>query len=49
MIRPRGTSDLEYKYLFIDIQGQERIYLEKSDGSSGKGKKALNFLGVKWG
>jgi import inner membrane translocase subunit TIM21 len=48
MVRHRGSGDLEYKYLFIDIKGHERIYLEKSDDSSGKGKKALNFFGVKW-
>jgi mitochondrial import inner membrane translocase subunit TIM21 len=48
MVRPRGSGDLEYRYLFIDIKDHERIYLEKSDESSSKGKKAWNFLGVKW-
>jgi import inner membrane translocase subunit TIM21 len=49
MVRPRNASELEYKYLYIDIKGHDRIYLEKSDGSSSNGRKALNFLGVKWG
>jgi import inner membrane translocase subunit TIM21 len=49
MIRHPGSSDFEYKYLFLDVKGHERIYLEKADESSkGKGKTKLSFFGVKW-
>ncbi|UNI21631.1 mitochondrial import inner membrane translocase subunit tim21 [Purpureocillium takamizusanense] len=48
MIRRRGESDFEYKYLFIDIKGHERIYLENADDKPASGKKQLSFFGVKW-
>lgn len=49
MIKHPGSSDFEYKYLFLDVKGHERIYLEKADESSkGKGKTKLSFFGVKW-
>ncbi|KAF7538216.1 hypothetical protein G7Z17_g12684 [Cylindrodendrum hubeiense] len=48
MIRHRDQSDYLYKYLFVDIEDHERIYLEQdATGSSGSGKK-LSFFGVKW-
>lgn len=48
MVKRHGWDDFEYKYLFVDVKGHERIYLEKDDGSNGKGKKQLSFFGVKW-
>lgn len=50
MMKRRGESDFEYKYLFLDVKGNERIYLENSDSSdASKGKKQLSLFGVKWG
>ncbi|KAL7963364.1 TIM21 domain-containing protein [Trichoderma compactum] len=50
MVMPRGQSEYEYKYLFVDIKGHERIYLENADtAASRSGKKPLTFFGVKWG
>lgn len=48
LIKPRDADEFYYQYLFVDIKGQERVYLEKHDGSSGKGKKPFSFFGVKW-
>lgn len=47
MIKPRSGSEYEYKYLFVDIKGHERIYLENAE-ASGSGKKQLSLFGVKW-
>ncbi|KAM5348164.1 hypothetical protein ACJ41O_007988 [Fusarium nematophilum] len=49
MIRYRGHSDFEYKYLFVDVRGHERIYLEHEESRESKVGKKLNFFGVKWG
>ncbi|KAG9504493.1 mitochondrial import inner membrane translocase subunit tim21 [Fusarium musae] len=48
MVKYRGHSDFEYKYLFVDIKGHDRIYLEQEDTTSSKGGKKLSFFGVKW-
>ncbi|KAG8425217.1 mitochondrial import inner membrane translocase subunit tim21 [Metarhizium acridum] len=48
MVRRRGESDYEYKYLFLDVKGHERIYLENADSTSSVAKKQLSFFGVKW-
>ncbi|KAK5998578.1 Mitochondrial import inner membrane translocase subunit TIM21 [Cladobotryum mycophilum] len=48
MIKWRGYDDYEYKYLFLDVQGHERIYLENADTASRNGTKQLSFFGVKW-
>lgn len=49
MIKHRNSDDFEYKYLFLDVKGHDRIYLEKADESlMAKGKKQLSFFGVKW-
>jgi import inner membrane translocase subunit TIM21 len=47
MVKYRGHSDFVYKYLFVDVRGHERIYLEHEDTSAKNGKK-LSFFGVKW-
>ncbi|KYK59355.1 import inner membrane translocase subunit tim-21 [Drechmeria coniospora] len=49
MIRRRGDGDYEYKYLFVDVKGHDRIYLENADDKPSSGKKQFSFLGVKWG
>ncbi|CAM1511526.1 Fc.00g090390.m01.CDS01 [Cosmosporella sp. VM-42] len=49
MVRYRGQNDFEYKYLFVDVPGHDRVYLENAETSSSKqGKKQLSFFGVKW-
>ncbi|KAI0386025.1 import inner membrane translocase subunit tim-21, mitochondrial [Hypomontagnella monticulosa] len=42
-------DDFEYKYLYVDIRGHPRIYLENADfkSSSGGGKK-IKVFGVNW-
>lgn len=48
MVKPKGHSDYEYKYLFVDAKGHDRIYLENAE-AGGAGKKKLSFFGVNWG
>ncbi|KAK2592834.1 mitochondrial import inner membrane translocase subunit tim21 [Conoideocrella luteorostrata] len=48
MVKRRGQSDYEYKYLFVDVKGHERIYLENADSSGKSVKRQLSFFGVKW-
>lgn len=48
---PRAMGDYEYKYFYVDIPGQERIYLENADAkpaSQSGGDKKFKFLGVTW-
>ncbi|KAM0524589.1 hypothetical protein ACHAPE_000687 [Trichoderma viride] len=50
MVIPRGESEYDYKYLFVDVKGHERIYLENADTAKARtGKKPVSFFGVKWG
>jgi import inner membrane translocase subunit TIM21 len=51
LVRRAGEADFEYKYFFVDVKGQSRIYLENADASSaGTGDKAKGFklFGIKW-
>ncbi len=49
MVKLPGHSDYEYKYLFVDVKGHDRVYLENADASrSGAGKKSFSMFGVKW-
>lgn len=49
MVKYPSSSEFEYKYLFLDVNGHDRIYLEKADESGkGKGAKKLSFFGAKW-
>lgn len=49
MVKQRGHSDFEYKYLFVDIRGHERIYLEHDQTAASKSGKNFSLFGVKWG
>ncbi|WYZ46331.1 hypothetical protein EsH8_IX_000556 [Colletotrichum jinshuiense] len=49
MIKTPSSGEFEYKYLYVDIRGQQRFYLENADTSSGSGKKGVRFLGINWG
>ncbi|KAM3497460.1 hypothetical protein MY10362_009194 [Beauveria mimosiformis] len=49
MVKLPGHSDYEYKYLFVDVRGHERIYLENSEANrSANGKKGFTLFGAKW-
>lgn len=43
-----GASEFEYRYLFLDIPGHQRIYLENNDAKTASGAKKYKFLGVNW-
>ncbi|KAI4198426.1 MAG: hypothetical protein LQ350_005286 [Teloschistes chrysophthalmus] len=43
-----GQSNWKYKYLFVDVKGQPRIYLENIDVSPDKPNSSFNFLGMQW-
>lgn len=49
MVKRRGESDYEYKYLFLDVKGHGRVYLENAESKPSTGKKQLSLFGVKWG
>ncbi|GAB0136339.1 mitochondrial import inner membrane translocase subunit tim21 [Epichloe bromicola] len=48
MVKRRGQSDYEYRYLFLDVKGHDRIYVENADSSGSSVKRQLSFFGVKW-
>jgi import inner membrane translocase subunit TIM21 len=50
MIRQPGTSEFEYKHLFVDVPGHPRVYLENASARTIAGGEARNFrfLGVNW-
>ncbi|KAI1779597.1 import inner membrane translocase subunit tim-21, mitochondrial [Hypoxylon cercidicola] len=42
-----GHEDFEYKYLFVDIKGHSRIYLENADAqASGQERKKIKLFGA---
>ncbi|KKY30211.1 putative import inner membrane translocase subunit tim-21 [Diaporthe ampelina] len=50
LIRYAGRSEHEYKYFYVDIKGQQRIYLENADAISNEdgGRKGTKLFGIKW-
>ncbi|PWW71725.1 TIM21-domain-containing protein [Tuber magnatum] len=45
-----GEPNYEYKYLFLDVPGKTRVYLENErDRDSGEGGKKKGLFGVQWG
>ncbi|KAI9799471.1 MAG: mitochondrial import inner membrane translocase subunit tim21 [Piccolia ochrophora] len=49
MAKRPEESDLEYKYLTLDVKGHQRIYLENADEKASPKKKAMKMFGVRWG
>ncbi|KAK2040348.1 TIM21-domain-containing protein [Colletotrichum somersetense] len=49
MIKTPSSGEFEYKYLYVDVRGQQRYYLENADTATGSGKKGVRFLGINWG
>ncbi|KAI1426845.1 import inner membrane translocase subunit tim-21, mitochondrial [Xylaria sp. FL1777] len=49
LIKRARHNEFEYKYLFLDVRGHQRIYLENADAkpSSGDPKK-FKLFGVNW-
>lgn len=49
----QGDGDFQYKYLFIDIRGHQRIYLKNADddkkAAAAEGRKKTRFLGINFG
>lgn len=50
MVKYRGHSDFEYKYFYVDIKGQRRIYFENADATPGSsaGQKGTKLFGLNW-
>ncbi|KAF9870352.1 hypothetical protein CkaCkLH20_12199 [Colletotrichum karsti] len=48
MVKTPSSGEFEYKYLYLDVRGHQRLYLENDTGSSASGKKAFKFLGISW-
>ncbi|OLN97535.1 Mitochondrial import inner membrane translocase subunit TIM21 [Colletotrichum chlorophyti] len=49
MVKTPFSGDFQYKYLYVDVRGHQRIYLENSDTSSSGSGKSVKFLGINWG
>lgn len=49
LIKHRGHSEYDYKYFYLDVKGQQRIYLENADATqNGAGGGATKLFGIKW-
>ncbi|KAJ3574067.1 hypothetical protein NPX13_g4491 [Xylaria arbuscula] len=49
LIKYKEHNEFDYKYLFLDVKGHRRIYLENSDTkSSGGGSNKFRLFGVNW-
>lgn len=50
LIKRAGLDEYEYKYFFVDVVGQQRIYLENADAVRAKEGEHNGFklFGVKW-
>lgn len=49
MIKGPGQNEFQYKYLFLNVKGQPRVYLENADKASSdkQSKKAVKLLGFR--
>ncbi|KAH8163583.1 hypothetical protein CIB48_g4676 [Xylaria polymorpha] len=45
LVKRAGHSEFEYKYLFVDVKGHQRIYLENADAKAARGD-SKNFHGI---
>jgi import inner membrane translocase subunit TIM21 len=49
MIKRPSDSEFAYKYLALDVRGQQRIYLENVDMAlDGVGKSKTKLFGISW-
>ncbi|CCX33104.1 Similar to Mitochondrial import inner membrane translocase subunit tim-21; acc. no. Q7S8S5 [Pyronema omphalodes CBS 100304] len=43
-----GEDEYEYRYLYLDVPGRSRVYLENADDTRQYGESKRGFLGVRW-
>jgi import inner membrane translocase subunit TIM21 len=49
MIKRPSDGEFVYKYLFLDVKGHQRIYLENADASADSpAKSKTKLFGVSW-
>ncbi|ORY65346.1 TIM21-domain-containing protein [Pseudomassariella vexata] len=48
LVKRAGHSSYEYKYLYVDVPGQSRIYLENADTKTSSDSKKYKLFGVSW-
>ncbi|QSZ33119.1 hypothetical protein DSL72_002705 [Monilinia vaccinii-corymbosi] len=48
MVRRPPETEFVYKYLFLDVKGHQRIYLENADATDGPGKNKSRLFGITW-
>ncbi|KAI0863658.1 import inner membrane translocase subunit tim-21 [Xylaria cubensis] len=49
LVKRAGHSEFEYKYLFVDVKGHPRIYLENADAKvTGGDSSKFRLFGVNW-
>ncbi|KAI2635387.1 import inner membrane translocase subunit tim-21 [Xylaria nigripes] len=49
LVKRAGHHEFEYRYLFLDVKGHRRIYLENADAKpSIEDSKKFRLFGVKW-
>ncbi|KAJ9136475.1 hypothetical protein NKR23_g9875 [Pleurostoma richardsiae] len=51
LTKPAGHHEYEYRYFFVDVRGQQRIYLENAEGATqhGSTKRNTKLFGINWG
>ncbi|KAF8416980.1 TIM21-domain-containing protein [Tirmania nivea] len=50
LVKRPGQDDYDYKYLYLDVKGQRRVYLENSDNKPTTPKhEKRGLFGVRWG
>lgn len=49
MVKPASEHEFIYKYLVLDVQGHQRIYLENADAKpDSPAKSRTKLFGVSW-
>ncbi|KAI0470154.1 import inner membrane translocase subunit tim-21, mitochondrial [Xylaria cf. heliscus] len=48
LVKHARHSEFKYKYLFLDVKGHQRIYLENADTNAAGDSKKFRLFGVNW-
>jgi len=48
LVKYAGRSDYQYRYLFLDVPGQQRLYLENADAKHKAGERRTTLFGIRW-
>ncbi|KAK4660871.1 mitochondrial import inner membrane translocase subunit tim21 [Podospora pseudocomata] len=54
LFKPVGGKQWEYRYFYVDVKGQQRIYLENAEAAAAVAAKersktdGIKFLGIRW-